>query len=151
MQTQAEQSIEDWYKESEITAPVNLKALCREMKITVYLSPTPGVAFCERRIIIVDSRLDRVARREQLAHEMAHILLHCGGQWFQSVEYIAKQEWQARNLAMILLMPLYLLKETIGPGDSLLSLMPLLSEKFQISADSLRFRIDAINSMEFSL
>ncbi|EPZ41272.1 ImmA/IrrE family metallo-endopeptidase [Alicyclobacillus acidoterrestris] len=144
MQIQTEKSVEDWYNRIGVRAPVNLESICADMNVIIHRAPVPGVALCESKIIVLDSRLNSIQSREQLAHEMAHILLHCGGQWYQNRIYIQQQEWQARNLGLILLAPIHLLREEIGPGDSIYTLLPFLAEKFQISASSLKFRLNIL-------
>lgn len=147
MLSNIENIIESWSKTCGLTPPVNLDRLCEDFKITVYKGPIPGVALCKRRIIVIDSRLSKIEQREQLAHEIAHILIHVGGQLVTEYSFVLQQEWQAERVSRTILIPRYLVSKFLSNGDSWVEMTKYLAMQFMVSEETMYQRMIEISEM----
>jgi Zn-dependent peptidase ImmA (M78 family) len=141
-----EKSIEKWYLNLGIDEPekINLQEICDALSINVIYLPFPSRAIHENRSIVVDTRLPLERRREQHAHELAHILLHCGGQAYLPHAFVEKQEWQANNVAAAILAPFFLIKKILSSGEVpqyQTHAVHFLARRFRVTATLMRKRL----------
>lgn len=104
-----EQAIEQRYNALGLTAPIHPSDLARATGVTVKIADAEPAGNPKTRRIVLDRRSDRLTRREDFAHELAHILMHSGSQWFSADTWIDLQEREAERLALYLLIPTHLL------------------------------------------
>lgn len=90
---------------------IDLELICDLTEVTLHYAPIRSQAFTDSRIIIVDNRLSKYEQREELSHELAHVMIHSGSQLFSPKEYVQLQEIQAERLAMYLLVPTFILEK----------------------------------------
>ncbi|MCL6598958.1 MAG: ImmA/IrrE family metallo-endopeptidase [Alicyclobacillus macrosporangiidus] len=110
-----DKEIERWYRLHDIYTPddIDLDRIAQVLGVDVREWPGHTVSFYRRRIILLRTGLSEIERREVLAHELAHFVLHCGGQAEAALALAAKQEWQAERAARKILIPLFMLRESL--------------------------------------
>lgn len=91
----------------------DMRRVAQHLQIRVFEADFSTVALCERRMIFLRRGQSACAQREQLAHEIAHVELHCGGQALAGPAFVALQERQAEAYARKLLMPRCLLQRVL--------------------------------------
>jgi Zn-dependent peptidase ImmA (M78 family) len=134
------------YHGMERPEQINLERLCSTYRIDLHAilgrSRTHAHPTQENRYVIaVDARLDPFARREKIAHELGHLLLHEGVQPANGDLMIDWQEAQANHFAEHLLLPFYMFaplveRLTYSNAPALLSAVfrvpePLAKKRFE--------------------
>ena len=107
--TDSDITIRNAYTSLAIVAPVDLQTLCDAAGIRVRYQDAESASYPERRRIVLDVNQDRLTQREDWAHELAHVLLHCGPQLSLPTLFSDLQERQAHTLELYLLVPTHLL------------------------------------------
>src|SRR5579875_2258678 len=103
--------IDTLYRSFGIRHPheIDLDAIAERLGIQVRYLPHDSVLVRPfgYPVLSVNRDEEPIAQREQLAHEIAHELLHCGSQLASPDSYISLQEEQARLCALYLLAPAF--------------------------------------------
>ncbi|MFB5189035.1 ImmA/IrrE family metallo-endopeptidase [Alicyclobacillus fastidiosus] len=134
------------YQDLGIYTPgqIDFEYIASAIGIEIRFCPVGSKAFMKTRIAQVDSRLSAVEQRNELAHEIAHIILHSGSQLHLPKLFIELQERQANILAAELLAPMYMVKQLFEsesmPNDERLAAIAL-SEVFHLTPPMGKARI----------
>lgn len=108
-----EQMIEAYYQAEGIFYPhqIDLDDLADKYSVTVTRLEAPSIAYTrdDIRYVLLDKRDPPEETRVQLAHEIAHHMLHKGNQLEMHDSFRMLQEEQTRRLALFILVPSYML------------------------------------------
>jgi Zn-dependent peptidase ImmA (M78 family) len=137
--------IESWYTNLGMTDPesVSMDKLAEALGVEIKEWPYKTVVFCRRKIMLLREGLEDVERREVIAHELAHVILHPGGQAEVSLLLAAKWERQADRLARMLLVPRFLLKQEDVTSSNVIA---WICWKFRVTPQLVRRRLDDLRS-----
>jgi len=137
-----EQAIEQRYNALGLTAPISTRQLARSARVFVRLADADGASNSKRRTIVLDRSKDRLELREDFAHELAHILIHFGSQWFSADTWVDLQEREADRLALYILVPSHLLipfLESVQPRTES-EVIAAIAQTFHVTLDFARRR-----------
>ncbi len=97
-----------------------------------------------KAIIMVNSNLSYNEKRQQLAEEFSHALLHLGNQltYYNDI-YLDKQENQAKRMAAYLLCPLFMIKELSIDMDNY-TMLDEMAEIFDVTNEFMKYRLSLI-------
>lgn len=109
-----EQAIERFYSAHDLVSPIDPEEVAQHMQIAWQYADADSVSDTERHRIVIDATTDPLTQREDFAHEIAHILLHCGSQYLLPDLFVELQERQASQLSLHLLVPSHLLLPKIA-------------------------------------
>ncbi len=116
-----EKRIHDLYREKGFIQPcdITLHAFNEWVNIeTIYRhGDTNNFELHNAYKIFIDPGKSLPERRIEMAHEIAHIVLHSGNQIQMALLARSKQEWQANRFAMYALVPSLMLIREIGTND----------------------------------
>ena len=116
-----EKRIHEFYREKGFIHPceITLHAFNDWVNVeTIYRrGETNNVELHHKFKIFIDPGKSLPERRIEMAHEIAHIVLHSGNQVHMSYLMRSKQEWQANRFAMYALIPSLMLIEEIGTNE----------------------------------
>lgn len=92
---------------------INLLEICRTFNTEVWFIQGRSRSFPHPRragwfVIQIDSTLSEEEQREKIAHELGHLILHCGAQPGLPELMICMQESQTNHFAEHLLVPFYM-------------------------------------------
>lgn len=102
--------VDAYYRLHKIRYPheIDLDVIASGLQLDVYYLPRKPLKRFE--IVVIDVNASSERRREQLAHEIAHHLLHAGNQLDMGDAFRTLQEEQARRYALYILAPTFMLK-----------------------------------------
>ncbi|WP_206921878.1 ImmA/IrrE family metallo-endopeptidase [Alicyclobacillus suci] len=119
-----------------VPSQIDFEYIADAIGIEVRFCPIGSKAFTKTRIAQVDSRLSLEEQRDELAHEISHIILHFGSQLHLPPSFIELQERQANVLAAELLAPIYMIRQLFEsesmPNDERLA-AAAISELFHLT------------------
>lgn len=108
-----ENMIEVYYQASNIRFPhqIDLDVIAQRLSIKVRRVQEDSGAFTHRgrRLVALDSRETNESQREQLAHEIAHHILHQGNQMEMYETFRHFQEEQTQRTSLFILAPTFML------------------------------------------
>lgn len=146
-----EAAIEHYYRKHGIRSPqdIDLEMFVEDAGVLVRYLPRSSKAYefkGERRLIIVDSRVDRRQQRVELAHELGHVLLHTGTQWRLPIFFRIKEERQADHFAMYALSPTFMVLPMIEEGADCRTLAARLADEFCVPEAFMARRLDLLRA-----
>lgn len=111
--TQMEENVEKLYRKLEIQNPkdLDMRDICGKLNIKFnywYFGSESGSVY-NKSYIFIDQTLDYRRQWFDFAHELGHILQHCGNQRKLPYSFIKYQENQANSFAKHFLVPTFLL------------------------------------------
>jgi Zn-dependent peptidase ImmA (M78 family) len=103
-----------------------------------------------RAIILIDNKLSYKEKREQLAEEFSHVLLHLGNQInYCNSLYLDKQENQAKRMSAYLLCPLSMIKELSVDMDAY-TMIDEMAEMFDVTNEFMKYRLSLIFGVDIN-
>lgn len=106
----SEQVVETFYLDHGFTTkPINPEKIANLLGICWRYEDADSTSNISRRSIVIDANADPLTRREDFAHELAHIVLHCESQLSLPGAFVDLQERQASNFALYILVPSHML------------------------------------------
>ncbi|MDK2920157.1 MAG: hypothetical protein PWQ37_2890 [Candidatus Petromonas sp.] len=98
----------------------------------------------DKALILINNKLNYKEKREELAEEFSHALLHLGNQLnYHNSLYLDKQENQAKRMAAYLLCPLSMIKELSVDMDTY-TMIDEMAEIFDVTNDFMKYRLSLI-------
>ncbi|WP_339063629.1 ImmA/IrrE family metallo-endopeptidase [Tepidibacillus marianensis] len=133
-----EKSIEEFYRQLDITEPYQLDMIDIASKINVwlYFEDMSSRAFERKGMasIIIDQRLSSADQWEDFGHEMAHILRQSGNQILLPDSFIEFQELRAENFALEFCIPTFMLLNLALP-QSKLATIKYIANTFNVTTE----------------
>ncbi|GIM45917.1 hypothetical protein DNHGIG_14660 [Collibacillus ludicampi] len=146
--TALESAVVSFYKKKGITNPcdINLEVFAYDAGIWIHELPMPSTNYHFKHgyTIVLDNRLPYKQQRVELAHELGHILLHCGRQEFMTDDFRALQEWQADRFAMYALAPTFMIGNYLDYAYSREQLVSHLADVFNVPDVFMDTRLDLL-------
>lgn len=143
-----ESAVVDFYRRHHIRSPqdIHLEMFAEDAGIHVHYVPFPSTSYELKSgpLIAVDNRLPWVQQRVEFAHELGHILLHCGRQHFMTDDFRALQEFQADRFAMYALAPTYMITNCIVQAHSRQQLVSQLAYTFDVTEPFMDARLQLL-------
>jgi Zn-dependent peptidase ImmA (M78 family) len=143
--------MERWMESRGILYPseIDLDWIADKFGIIVLRMPRPSTKFRLKpficHFVIIDSTCDERQQRVELAHEIAHTILHCGNQLELPDIMRASQECQARRLAHHILAPDYLLipclREALCASSNVTR---YLADEFRVPIEEMAARLEVL-------
>jgi Zn-dependent peptidase ImmA (M78 family) len=154
--TPMEQAIVDFYRKHGIRSPqdIDLEMFAEEAGVPVRFLPRPSKAYelaGGKYLIIIDDRNEWPQQRVELAHELGHVLLHVGVQWFMPDDFRALQEWQANRFAMYALAPTFMIANCLVNARTHEQLVWQLAYQFDVTLEFMEKRLTMLEQRLQSL
>ncbi|WP_051663453.1 ImmA/IrrE family metallo-endopeptidase [Alicyclobacillus macrosporangiidus] len=136
--TPLESFVVDFYHKHGIRSPqdIDLEMFAKEAGVPVRFLPRPSKAYelaGGKYLIIINSENEWPEQRVELAHELGHVLLHVGVQWFMPDDFRALQEWQANRFAMYALAPTFMIANCLVNARTREQLVSQLAYQFDVT------------------
>ena len=110
-----EDYIKDFYKKIGISTPalLDFKVIAIRVGIKVFYWPDSSQALFakEKPFIFLNESLSKQQQWQEFGHELSHVLLHTGDQFFMSPLFREYQENKANNFMHHVCMPTFMLDE----------------------------------------
>ncbi len=110
-----EDYIKDFYTRIGITTPtlLDFREIAEKLGIKVFYWPdTSQALFAEEKpFIFLDESLTQQQQWQDFCHELAHVLLHSGDQFYMYTLFREYQEYKANNFMYHACMPTFMLDE----------------------------------------
>lgn len=139
--------VESLYDECGVKTPGDITLYLWDRVVHVMVVHRPGNTNTARmrdtHVIFLDGDKPLPIRRVEMAHEIGHVLLHCGDQEEMPPYFTAKQEREADLFSHYALAPTYLLEDSIvSAGVERDELVPCLSELYCVPAPFMHERLE---------
>lgn len=144
--TLSEELVSNLYIELGITNPndINIDFICYSRNITYTEIPMHShylITSKNEKYIFVDSRLNKIKKREHFFHEWTHVELHEGNQTSLPYNLFIKQENDANNLSQYALIPFHMLNHIDFYSDNIVN---EVKETFNVSTKTCVDRLSQI-------
>lgn len=110
-----EDYIKDFYTKIGITTPtlLDFRVIAARIGIKVFYWPDNSQALFakEKPFIFLNASLNKQQQWPEFGHELSHVLLHTGDQFFMSPLFREYQEFKANNFMYHFCMPTFMLDE----------------------------------------
>ncbi|WP_369436131.1 ImmA/IrrE family metallo-endopeptidase [Lysinibacillus fusiformis] len=148
-----EDYIKDFYTRIGITTPplLDFRKIAEKLGIKVFYWPdTSQALFAENKpFILLNESCNQQQQWQEFCHELAHVLLHTGDQFYMSPLFREYQEHKANNFMYHACMPTFMLDE-LGLNDCTPSTIMQLQKVFSVEYEFAQKRLTQyINNHRF--
>lgn len=94
-----------------------LLAQALDIELNYWHKPSEAIIIDNERYIFLDKRATKKEQNFKFAHELSHILMHCGQQYGMPELFREYQEWKANSFALHLCVPTFMLEDMKLPHN----------------------------------
>jgi Zn-dependent peptidase ImmA (M78 family) len=140
-----EEYVKILYHQLSIYVPEQIDMIDIAVKLDVWLHfediKSKAIEKNDIHSIFIDRRLTQQEQWQDFAHELCHVLMHCGNQLYLPSDFIQYQESKAKNFAYHFCVPTFMLEKLVFPTRKKEAIW-LIAQTFNVEYSFAKIRLD---------
>jgi Zn-dependent peptidase ImmA (M78 family) len=140
-----EEYVKNLYHQLSIYVPEQIDMIDIAVKLDIWLHyenvKSKAIEKDDVHSIFIDHRLSPQEQWQDFAHELCHVLMHCGSQLHLPPDFIEYQESKAKNFAYQFCVPTFMLEKLVFPARKKEAIW-LIAQTFNVEYTFAKIRLD---------
>jgi Zn-dependent peptidase ImmA (M78 family) len=140
-----EEYVKNLYHQLSINVPEQIDMIDIAVKLDIWLHfediKSKAIEKNDIHSIFIDRRLNQQEQWQDFAHELCHVLMHCGNQLHLPSDFIEYQESKAKNFAYHFCVPTFMLEKLVFPSRKQ-EVIWLIAQTFNVEYTFAKIRLD---------